>query len=72
MPDYDAIVAAMSRAVGQLSAEIAAAIVAKPPAPARKARRNADTGTSGRADFASGLSRGKTRNGGMPAINLVS
>ncbi len=31
VPDYDAIVAAMSRALGRLSAEIAAAIAAKPP-----------------------------------------
>ena len=36
-PDYDAIVAAMSRAVGRASEEIAAAI-ASPPAPARRAR----------------------------------
>ena len=35
VPDYDAIVAAMSRAVGQLSAEIAAAIAA-PPSQTRK------------------------------------
>src|SRR3954454_19939994 len=35
VPDYDAIVAAMSRAVGQLSAEIAAAIAA-PPSRTRK------------------------------------
>lgn len=39
VPDYDAIVAAMSRAVGRLSAEIAAAIAAKPPASARNATR---------------------------------
>ena len=31
VPDYDAIVAAMSRAVGQLSAEIATAVTAEPP-----------------------------------------
>jgi uncharacterized protein len=37
-PDYDAIVAAMSRAVGQLSGEIAAAIATKAPATARKPR----------------------------------
>ena len=38
VPDYDAIVAAMSRAVGQLSSEIAAAIAANPPARTGKAR----------------------------------
>ena len=36
-PDYDAIVAAMSRAVGRASEEIAAAI-ASPPVPPRRAR----------------------------------
>ena len=36
-PNYDAIVAAMSRAVGRASEEIAAAI-ASPPAPPRRAR----------------------------------
>ena len=41
VPDYDAIVAAMSRAVGQLSAEIAAAISTRGPATARQPR--ADT-----------------------------
>jgi hypothetical protein len=38
VPDYDAIVAAMSRAVGQLSAEIAAAVAAEPPTRERKPR----------------------------------
>ena len=38
VPDYDAIVAAMSRAVGQLGSEIAAAIATKAPATARKPR----------------------------------
>jgi uncharacterized protein len=36
VPDYDAIVAAMSRAVGQLGSEITAAIATKAPATARK------------------------------------
>jgi uncharacterized protein len=40
VPDYDAIAAAMSRAVGRASQEIAAA-VAVPPVPARRARRGA-------------------------------
>lgn len=74
VPDYDAIVAAMSRAVGQLSAEIAAAIVAKPPASARKVSRNTDTETSHRvaADVGGSTLRGTTRNGGGPAIKMVS
>ena len=38
VPDYDAIVAAMSRAVGQLSAEIATAIPTRVPATARQPR----------------------------------
>jgi uncharacterized lipoprotein YmbA len=38
VPDYNAIVAAMSRAVGQLGSEIAAAIATKAPARARKPR----------------------------------
>ena len=38
VPDCDAIVAAMSRAVGQLGSEIAAAITTKAPATARKPR----------------------------------
>ena len=38
VPDYDAIVAAMSRAVGQLSAEIAAAIPTGVPVTARQPR----------------------------------
>jgi uncharacterized protein len=73
VPDYDAIVAAMSRAVGRLSAEIAAAIVAKPPAPARKVSRNAGTGTPGwaSAEGAGSSSRGTTPNGGGPAIKMV-
>ena len=37
-PDYDAIVAAMSRAVGQLSDEIATAIAAKAPSTVAKVR----------------------------------
>jgi uncharacterized protein len=41
VPDYDAIVAAMSRAVGRLSAEIAAAAAAEPPA---RKRTRAGTG----------------------------
>jgi hypothetical protein len=44
VPDYDAIVAAMSRAVGQLSGDIAAAIAAKPPAAAPKRTRSAGSG----------------------------
>ena len=42
VPDYDAIVAAMSRAVGQLSAEIAAGIAAEPPI--RKSKPRASGG----------------------------
>lgn len=38
VPDYDAIVAAMSRAVGRLSAEIAAGIAAEPPIAKSKPR----------------------------------
>ena len=38
VPDYDAIVAAMSRAVGRLSAEIAAAVAAEPPTRERRPR----------------------------------
>jgi uncharacterized protein len=40
VPDFDSIVAAMSRAVGQASREVAAAVAA-PPVPARRARRGA-------------------------------
>ena len=38
VPDYAAIVAAMSRAVGQVSEEIAQAIAGPPPVPARRER----------------------------------
>lgn len=38
VPDYDAIVAAMSRAVGRASEEIAAAIASPPPRPAQRER----------------------------------
>jgi uncharacterized protein len=41
VPDYDAIVAAMSRAVGQLGQDIAAAIATKAPAKARQPRPGA-------------------------------
>ena len=44
VPDYDAIVAAMSRAVGQLSAEIAAGIAAGPPI--RKSKPRASGGNA--------------------------
>jgi uncharacterized lipoprotein YmbA len=44
VPDYDAIVAAMSRAVGQLSAEIAFAIVGGAPVPAPAPRRAGRSG----------------------------
>jgi uncharacterized lipoprotein YmbA len=44
VPDYDAIVAAMSRAVGRLSAEIAAAISTGAPVTARKPRANTRPG----------------------------
>jgi uncharacterized lipoprotein YmbA len=43
VPDYDAIVAAMSRTVGRLSSEIAAAI-ANPPARTRKQRTSEESG----------------------------
>ena len=39
LPDYDAVVAAMSRAVGQVSREIARAIEGPPPVPTRRAKR---------------------------------
>ena len=39
VPDYDGIVAAMSRALGRASKEIAQAISAPPQAPARRGRR---------------------------------
>ena len=39
VPDYDSIVAAMSRAVGQASEEIAKAVASPPRAPARRSRR---------------------------------
>ena len=39
VPDYDAIVAAMSRALGQASEEIARAIASPPRVPERRARR---------------------------------
>jgi uncharacterized protein len=45
VPDYDAIVAAMSRAVGQLSAEIAAAVVAEPPTRERRPRAGKASGS---------------------------
>jgi uncharacterized lipoprotein YmbA len=41
VPDYDAIVAAMSRAVGRASEEIAQAIASPPPRPAQRTRRTA-------------------------------
>ena len=41
VPDYDAIVAAMSQALGRASDEIAQAIAAPPQAPARRARASA-------------------------------
>lgn len=44
VPDYDAIVAAMSRAVGQLSAEIAFAIAGGAPVPAPAPRRAGRSG----------------------------
>jgi uncharacterized lipoprotein YmbA len=43
VPDYDAIVAAMSRAVGQLGSEIAAAIATKAPATKHNARPGASS-----------------------------
>lgn len=39
VPDYDSIVAAMSRALGRASEEIAKAIASPPPVPARRERR---------------------------------
>ncbi|MGD9507854.1 MAG: membrane integrity-associated transporter subunit PqiC [Geminicoccaceae bacterium] len=39
VPDYDAIVAAMSRAVGRASEEIAEAIASPPPRPAQRTRK---------------------------------
>jgi uncharacterized protein len=45
VPDYDAIVAAMSRAVGQLSAEIATAVAAGPPTRERKPRAGKASGS---------------------------
>jgi uncharacterized lipoprotein YmbA len=44
VPDYDAIVAAMGRAVGQLGSEIAAAIATQAPARERKPRPNTRRG----------------------------
>ena len=41
VPDYDAIVAAMSRAAGRASEEIAEAIASPPPRPAQRTRKGA-------------------------------
>jgi uncharacterized lipoprotein YmbA len=44
VPDYEAIVAAMSRAVGRVSAEVASAISGDAPVPARAPRRAGGSG----------------------------
>jgi uncharacterized lipoprotein YmbA len=44
VPDYEAVVAAMSRAVGRVSAEVASAIAGDAPVPARAPRRAGQSG----------------------------